>query len=93
MPDLALLSSCPISLRLRIGSTGTDNMKHVGWVPSDADAENVELDHEMESELVAGLREDPLAAYDVDVTREGAAIQEYLTLLRQQQFQHQQHKP
>ena len=34
-----------------------------------------------EAELAAAARTDPLAAYDVDVREEGAAIQEYLARL------------
>ena len=45
----------------------------------DADAEN---------ELASVLKDDPLAAYDVDVRHEGMAIQEYLRLLQHPQ----QHK-
>jgi len=38
-------------------------------------------DEEMEQELTSATRSDPMAAYDVDVSEEGAAIQEYLSLL------------
>lgn len=40
-------------------------------------------DEEMEQELTSATRSDPMAAYDVDVSEEGAAIQEYLSLLAQ----------
>ncbi|DBA81188.1 TPA: hypothetical protein ACH3X2_007006 [Trebouxia sp. C0005] len=42
-------------------------------------------DAEAEAELAAVVKDDPLAAYDVDVRQEGLAIQEYLMLLQQQQ--------
>ncbi len=35
----------------------------------------------MEEELTSAVRQNPTEAYDVDVSREGEAIQEYLTLL------------
>ena len=38
-------------------------------------------DDAAEAELAAAARTDPLAAYDVDVREEGAAIQEYLARL------------
>lgn len=38
-------------------------------------------DEAAEAELAAAARTDPLAAYDVDVREEGAAIQEYLARL------------
>lgn len=50
-------------------------------------------DHEMEAELAAGLTEDPLAAYDVDVATEGAAIVEYLQMMHEQELQQQQNPP
>ena len=40
-----------------------------------------------EAELAAVVKDDPLAAYDVDVRQEGLAIQEYLMLLQQRQKQ------
>ena len=40
-------------------------------------------DDEMEAELAAGLQEDPLAAYDVDVSAEGTAIKQYLELIHE----------
>lgn len=38
-------------------------------------------DVEMENELVTKLKGDPLADYDIEVTKEGEAIAEYLALL------------
>lgn len=38
-------------------------------------------DEEMENELVKKLKGDPLADYDIEVTKEGEAIAEYLALL------------
>ena len=38
-------------------------------------------DEAAEAELAAAARTDPLAAYDVDVREEGAAIREYLARL------------
>lgn len=35
----------------------------------------------MEDELTSAARTDPMEAYDVDVSQEGEAIQEYLQLL------------
>ena len=35
----------------------------------------------MEAELTAAARSDPLSAYDLNLSGEGAAIQEYLALL------------
>lgn len=35
----------------------------------------------MEEELTSSARSDPMLAYDVDVSQEGAAIQEYMALL------------
>lgn len=40
-----------------------------------------ERDAEMEDELANELRGDPLADYDIDVTKEGDALSEYATLL------------
>ena len=55
------------------------------------DAANIhQNDDEMEGELAAGLKGDPLAAYDVNVAAEGVAIQEYLVLTHQQQTQSRQ---
>ena len=42
-------------------------------------------DAEIEEEITGAVRRDPLAAYDVDVALEGAAIEQYLALLQQQQ--------
>lgn len=39
-------------------------------------------DADAETELASVLKDDPLAAYDVDVQQEGMAIQEYLRLLQ-----------
>ncbi|EIE20769.1 hypothetical protein COCSUDRAFT_48401 [Coccomyxa subellipsoidea C-169] len=38
-------------------------------------------DEEMEEELTSSARTDPMSAYDIDVSQEGAAIQEYMALL------------
>lgn len=38
-------------------------------------------DEEMEQELTSAANSDPMATYDVDVTEEGQAIQEYMFLL------------
>ena len=60
--------------------------------PSSAAKEQQQDDRdcEAEAELAAVVKDDPLAAYDVDVRQEGLAIQEYLTLIQQQQQQQQQ---
>ena len=42
-------------------------------------------DAEMEEVITGAVRRDPLAAYDVDVALEGAAIDQYFALLQQQQ--------
>lgn len=42
---------------------------------------SAQQDHEMEEELAAGLKDDPLSAYDVDVSVEGSAIKRYLQLI------------
>ena len=39
-------------------------------------------DADAETELASVVKDDPLAAYDVDVRQEGMAIQEYLSLLQ-----------
>ena len=39
-------------------------------------------DADVETELASVVKDDPLAAYDVDVRQEGMAIQEYLKLLQ-----------
>jgi len=39
------------------------------------------VDTELERHIADGVEDDPLAAYDVDVTAEGEAIQKYLDLL------------
>ncbi len=54
--------------------------------PADESQEEVR-DAEAEAELAAVVKDDPLAAYDVDVRQEGLAIQEYLMLLQQHQKQ------
>ncbi|DBB10937.1 hypothetical protein WJX82_008688 [Trebouxia sp. C0006] len=54
--------------------------------PADESQEE-DRDAEAEAELAAVVKDDPLAAYDVDVRQEGLAIQEYLMLLQQQQKQ------
>ena len=41
-------------------------------------------DADAEAELAAVVKDDPLAAYDVDVRQEGMAIHEYLRMLQQQ---------
>lgn len=41
-----------------------------------------ERDADAETELASVVKDDPLAAYDVDVRQEGLAIQEYLRLLQ-----------
>jgi hypothetical protein len=38
-------------------------------------------DDEMENEIAEGVTGDPLAQYDVDVSKEGEMIQEYLALV------------
>ena len=55
--------------------------------PSDAidDDQQDDRDAEAEAELAALVKDDPLAAYDVDVRQEGLAIQEYLLLIQRQQ--------
>lgn len=40
-------------------------------------------DADAETELAAVVKDDPLAAYDVDVRQEGMAIQEYLRMLQE----------
>ena len=45
------------------------------------DDEEEQRDHEMEKLVAVNVREDPLAAYDVDCTEEGEAIREYLALV------------
>ena len=40
-------------------------------------------DADAETELASVVKDDPLAAYDVDVRQEGMAIQEYLRLLQE----------
>lgn len=50
-----------------------------------AEPEGLQHDHEMEDELAANLKDDPLSAYDVDVSMEGAAIEQYLQLMNDQE--------
>lgn len=45
-------------------------------------ASEVQDDWDAETELASVVKDDPLAAYDVDVRQEGMAIQEYLRLLQ-----------
>ena len=45
------------------------------------DAQGSDRDEEMEEELTSSARSDPMSAYDVDVSQEGAAIKEYMSLL------------
>ncbi len=40
-------------------------------------------DADAETELAAVVKDDPLAAYDVDVRQEGMAIQEYLSMVQE----------
>lgn len=49
------------------------------------ESQEEDRDADTEAELAGVVKDDPLAAYDVDVTQEGLAIQEYLMLLQQQQ--------
>lgn len=51
--------------------------------PSSSAQDNRDAD--AETELASVVKDDPLAAYDVDVRQEGMAIQEYLRLLQEQQ--------
>ena len=51
------------------------------------ESQEEDRDAEAEAEVAAVVKDDPLAAYDVDVRQEGLAIQEYLMLLQQQQKQ------
>jgi hypothetical protein len=66
------------------GGAGGDEAE----LPPPADeSQEEDRDAEAEAELAAVVKDDPLAAYDVDVRQEGLAIQEYLMLLQQQQKQ------
>jgi hypothetical protein len=55
--------------------------------PPPDESQEEDRDAEAEAELAAVVKDDPLAAYDVDVRQEGLAIQEYLMLLQQRQKQ------
>lgn len=49
--------------------------------PGAQDVPEERRDAEMEDEIVEGVTGDPFAQYDVDVSKEGEVIQEYLALL------------
>lgn len=64
------------------GGAGADEAE---LTPPADESQEEGRDAEAEAELAAVVKDDPLAAYDVDVRQEGLAIQEYLMLLQQQQ--------
>lgn len=66
------------------GGAGADEAE---LSPPADESQEEDRDAEAEAELAAVVKDDPLAAYDVDVRQEGLAIQEYLMLLQQQQKQ------
>ena len=67
---------------------GSDAGGDEAELPPPADeSQEEDRDAEAEAELAAVVKDDPLAAYDVDVRQEGLAIQQYLMLLQQQQKQ------
>ncbi len=66
------------------GGAGADEAE---LSPPADESQEEDRDAEAEDQLAAVVKDDPLAAYDVDVRQEGLAIQEYLMLLQQQQKQ------
>lgn len=67
------------------GARGRAETDVVGPSSQPDESQEEDRDADTEAELAGVVKDDPLAAYDVDVTQEGLAIQEYLMLLQQQQ--------
>lgn len=69
-------ASAPVSMPDNIGSSCLSVNEDV-----EDTTEAVERDIEMEDELTHGLTGDVLSDYDIEITKEGEAINEYLAML------------
>lgn len=68
--------------RLTCAGSGQSKVKESDQ-PGPSGSAQDDRDADAETELASVVKEDPLAAYDVDVRQEGMAIQEYLRMLQE----------